>query len=136
MKGRREIYALEPTEEAIREVFGIPAERLEHLRAIGRFIGRDWKMQVELGMPGEGSCFNQEEKKIKLDPLHLADPDRVDMAEFIASHEGGHRAVTRVGESLGLTKERVKTLYKQLGFGFGFNAVEDPAENNWWSRQY
>lgn len=136
MRERRDIHTLEPSEEAIREAFGIPVERLEHLKAIGRFIGRDWRMKVELGTPGEGSCFKPEENSIQLDPLHLADPQRADMAEFVAAHEGGHRAVTRMGESLGLTKERIQALYGQLGFGFGFNAVEDPAENNWWSRQY
>jgi len=128
--------AARASEETICKAFGIEPDRLEQLKAIGRFIGRDWGMKVELGEPGAGSRFNPEKNSIQLDPLHVADPDRVDTAEFVVAHEGGHRAVTRLGESLGLTKERVKQLYGQLGFGFGFNAVEDPAENNWWSRQY
>ncbi len=133
---RREIHATHENEMIICKAFGIEPERLEYLKSIARFIGRDWGMKVELGEPGKGSCFNPEENRIQFDPLHLSDPLRVDTAEFVSAHEGGHRAVTRTGESLGLTKERVKELYSQLGFGFGFNAVEDPAENNWWSRQY
>ncbi len=124
------------SEEAACKAFGIEPERMERLRSIGRFVGRDWKMTVSLGKPGEGSHFNPETNAIQLDPLHVADPSRAHMAEFVAAHEGGHRAVTRMGEQIGLSRERTRELYEKLGFGFGFNAAEDPAENNWWSRQY
>jgi hypothetical protein len=122
--------------ERIARAFGIPEERLERLRMIAQVVGGDFGMAVALGMPGQGSFFSPEENRIAFDPLHLADPEREQEAEFVAAHEGGHRAITRGPETIGLKPEKVRELYGHLGFAFGANACEDPADNNWWARKY
>jgi len=121
---------------AILEILSIPYEDWENIQRIAQLVGGDWGMEVEIGMPGEGSHFNPDENRIQLDPLHLADPERLRQAEFVAAHEGGHRAISRSPLVLGMTEEKIEELYSQLGFAFGDNSLEDPADNNWWSKKY
>jgi len=57
----------------------------------------------------------------------------LDMDEliFLLGHEGGHRAITRGPNEIGLKKEKIDELARKIGFFYGNNAVEDPADNNW-----
>lgn len=110
------------------EALGITEEHVEHLRATARLVGGDWGLRVELGPPGGGSFFSEEECRIQLDPLHLS--------EFVVAHEGGHRAITRGPHALGMKAEVARDLYGKIGFAFGKNACEDPADNDWWSEKY
>jgi uncharacterized protein YegL len=115
----------------------IDPELERRLKIIAQRVGGDFGMKVEIipagkrpkGEPELGSYFNSQEIKIVFDPEHVKrDPQE---AEFIAGHEGGHRAITRGPESIGLKKEKIQEIYNQVGFAFTFNCLEDPADNNW-----
>jgi len=116
---------------------GIDPEIERKLKIIAQRVGGDFGMKVEIipagkrpkGEPEVGSYFNPKETKIVFDPEHVKkDPEE---AEFVAGHEGGHRAITRGPETIGLKKEKIQETYNQVGFAFTFNALEDPADNNW-----
>lgn len=126
----------EAAREAVYEASAVPQETVERLAAVARMVGGDWRMKVEVGNPGEGSFFNESQNRIQFDPLHITDPERLRQVEFVSAHEGGHRAITRGPDAVGLAREKRDELYRKLGFAFGANALEDPADNNWWSRKY
>jgi hypothetical protein len=126
----------EAVREAITQAIEVPQEAIDRLSAIARMVGGDWGMKVEIGNPGEGSLFDESRNRIQLDPLHIADPERMRMSEFVSAHEGGHRAISRGPNAIGLVREKRDELYRKVGFGFGANSLEDPADNNWWSRKY
>lgn len=126
----------EAVREALAEAITVPQAAVERLAAVARMVGGDWGMKVEVGNPGEGSFFDESRNRIQFDPLHVADPERLEQAEFISAHEGGHRAITRGPEAIGVVREKRDELYRKIGFAFGANALEDPADNNWWSRKY
>ncbi len=121
---------------AVDEAIVVPQESVDRLAAVARMVGGDWGMKVEVGNPGEGSFFDELRNRIQFDPLHIADPKRLWQAEFISAHEGGHRAITRGPDAIGLVREKRDEFYRKIGFAFGANALEDPADNNWWSRKY
>jgi len=123
-------------ETKLRETFKISEETWSRIETVARVIGGDFGMSVSLGEPGKGSFFNSAENSITLDPLHVADPEKEYQAEFVVAHEGGHRAITLGPEALGIPKEKSIELYGQIGFGFGMNAAEDPADNDWWGRKF
>lgn len=107
----------------------IPFETLSELQIIAQRIGGDFDMSVEIGKAGGGSYFDTVKCKITLDPLHiLKDPG---MARFVAFHEGSHRAITLSPEELGLSEEQIESLYKQIGFGYIQNVIEDGGVNDW-----
>lgn len=115
----------------------IDPEIERRLKIIAQRVGGDFGMKLEIipagkrpkGLPELGSYFDPRETKIVFDPEDVKrDPQE---AEFIAGHEGGHRAITRGPESIGLKKEKTEKVYGQLGFAFISNALEDPADNNW-----
>ncbi len=115
----------------------IDPEVERRLKTIAQRVGGDFGMKLEIipagkrptGEPELGTYFNPKETKIVFDPEDVKrDPQE---AEFIAGHEGGHRAITRGPESIDLKKEKAEEIYRQLGFAFTFNALEDPADNNW-----
>jgi len=127
-------YAISRENEA--EAIKVPEDVRERLAAIARLVGGDWDVKVEIGQPGSGSFFDESQNRISFDPLHLIDPAREAQAEFVAAHEGGHRAITRGPERIGLAREKARELYGKLGFAFGANSLEDPADNDWWSKKY
>lgn len=55
----------------------------------------------------------------------------MDDLTFLLGHEGGHRAISRGPNEIGLKKEKVEEFYGKIGFAYGANCVEDPADNNW-----
>lgn len=114
----------------------IDPEVERRLKIIAQRVGGDFGMKVEIipsgkrekGEPQQGSYFNPQETKIIFDPEHIKDSQE---AEFVAGHEGGHRAITRGPETIGLKQEKIQEIYSQLGFSYILNCLEDPADNNW-----
>ena len=104
------------------------------LQIIAKRVGRDFRMEVKLGKPGEGSFFNPEECSITFDPLHIKEGP--EQAKFVAGHEGSHRAITPQPKELGLSQEKIRELYSQMGFGYLQNVIEDPAVNDWMGRRF
>lgn len=104
------------------------AERMDRLRAMGRTIGRDFAMKVEIGKePGW---------RYKFKPINTieVDPDDIkrkglDYCFGVIAHEGAHRRVSRMDF---ISKEQ----WQEPGFSYLMNAVEDPRVNNWVGRKY
>lgn len=99
------------------------------LEIIAQVVGGDFGMKIIKGKAGEGSFFDPEKATITLDPLHIE--SNPELAKFVAGHEGSHRAITPNPKELGLSSEKIKDLYSQIGFGFLQNVIEDPAVNDW-----
>jgi hypothetical protein len=112
----------------------ISPEILRRLKVIAERVGGDFGLKIEIGQAGSGSSFNPLENKITFDPTHIK--ENSELAEFIAAHEGGHRAITRGPHEIGLKDEKIEEFYSQLGFAFGQNSCEDPADNNWFSNKF
>ena len=64
------------------------------LATLAQIVGGDFGMKVTFGEPGGGSFYNPATVEITLDPEILAE-GKDWRAEFVAGHEGGHRAITR-----------------------------------------
>ncbi len=120
-----------PMEEVIKE-------REETLGLIAKMVGKDFGMKVSFGEIGGGSYFIPEDKNvskekwnnIRLDPMTLLEFEGAD--EFAAAHEGAHRAITRTMEQVALKPKQEREKYaEKIGWGFIYNALEDPAVNNW-----
>ncbi|MCX6781993.1 MAG: hypothetical protein NTW66_02655 [Candidatus Magasanikbacteria bacterium] len=104
------------------------AERVERLRSLGRVIGSDFAMRVEVG--------KERGWRYKFKPVNTIEADPVDIAEKsveyclgIIAHEGAHRAISR-------TDFIPKKVWQESGFSFLMNAVEDPRVNNWVGEKY
>lgn len=106
------------------------AEVENRLEILAQIVGADFGMKVKFGKLGEGSFFDSKNNSITLDPQMLLE-DREYEAEFIAGHEGGHRAITKSLEQIGVSQEKILELYKKIGFGYLSNCLEDCADNNW-----
>lgn len=110
--------------------FELDREKLKELKIIAQIVGGDFGMEVKLGQPGKGSFFDSEKREITLDPLHLKEKDYE--ARFVAAHEGGHRAITRGPDAIGLKPEARDKIYgEEIGFAYTANCLEDPVDNDW-----
>ena len=98
------------------------------LSSLAYFIGKDFNIPVELNEPGAGWHWNFKENKIRVDPKDLLEKP-MDYLRFVICHEGGHRRITRA-ESIPLEE------WKQPGFSFMMNAIEDPRDNNFVAESY
>lgn len=103
-------------------------ETQKMLSGIAYFIGKDFKIPVELNNPGEGWHWDFEANKIKIDPKDLLEKP-MDYLRCIIAHEGGHRRISRT-ESIPLE------LWNEPGFAFMMNAIEDPRNNNFLAENY
>lgn len=103
-------------------------QKQQVLSSLAYFIGKDFRIPVELNDPGAGWCWNFAENKIKIDPKDLVEKP-MDYLRFVISHEGGHRRISR-------TDDIPKEVWKQSGFSFMMNAVEDPRTNNFVAEAY
>jgi len=112
----------------------IPEKDWQTLKIISQRVGGDFRMEVRLGEPGGGSFFNPEDGSITFDPLHIK--ENPELAKFVAGHEGSHRAITPHPKELGLSLEKIRELYSQIGFGYLQNAIEDPAVNDWMRERF
>lgn len=98
------------------------------LSSLGYFIGKDFDMPILLNKPGAGWHWNFKENHIKIDPKDLLEKP-LDYLRFVISHEGGHRRISR-------TDFIPEEVWKQPGFSFMMNAVEDPRDNNFVAEAY
>jgi len=98
------------------------------LSSLGYFIGKDFDMPILLNKPGAGWHWNFKENHIKIDPKDLLEKP-LDYLRFVISHEGGHRRISR-------TEFIPEEVWKQPGFSFMMNAIEDPRDNNFVAEAY
>lgn len=92
------------------------------LSSIAYFIGKDFRIPVELNTPGEGWHWDFEKNKIRMDPKDLLE-EPMEKLRFKTAHEGGHRRISR-------TADIPLEIWQQPGFSFLMNAIEDPRDNN------
>ncbi len=85
-------------------------------------------MPVELNEPGAGWHWDFKENIIRIDPNDLLEKS-IDYLRFVISHEGGHRRISRT-DFIPLEE------WKQPGFSFMMNAIEDPRDNNFVAESY
>lgn len=124
------------------EIESLPAEQqekviqeyLQTLELIAQRVGGDFGMKVKVGKPGGGSYFDPESVSITFDPLHLIED--IEEAKFVAGHEGAHRAITPNPKEIGLSAEKTRELYSQLGFPYMQNVIEDGAINSWLMKRF
>src|SRR5689334_15631155 len=94
-EGRSEL-----TQEEILGLFK-PAEqeiikhRLHVFSAVAYHIGKDFKMPVELNLPGGGWHWDFNVNKVRVDPSDLLHKP-LDFLRFVIAHEGGHRRISRM----------------------------------------
>lgn len=128
---KKEFYTIEKKTEVIDEELKNKIEEAEkELAVLAQVVGGDFDMKVKFGQIGQGSYFNPEDSSITLDPFILKENKKW-LAEFVAGHEGGHRAITRSLEQIGIKKEKAIQLYDKIGFGYLSNCLEDCADNDW-----
>ncbi len=102
--------------------------RQQILSSLAYFIGKDFQIPVELNQPGAGWHWDFGQNKIRIDPQDLLQKD-MDYLRFVISHEGGHRRVSR-------TEDIPTETWRQPGFSFMMNAIEDPRTNNFVAEAY
>jgi len=98
------------------------------LSSLAYFIGKDFEIPVLLNAPGAGWHWNFKENYIKIDSQDLLEKP-IEYLRFVISHEGGHRRVSR-------TEFIPEEVWKQPGFSFLMNAIEDPRMNNFVAESY
>jgi len=103
-------------------------QKQQTLSSLAYFIGKDFRIPVELNKPGAGWHWDFQENVIRIDPKDLLEKS-MDYLRFVISHEGGHRRISRV-DSIPLEE------WKQPGFAFMMNAIEDPRDNNFVAESY
>ncbi|RMG39697.1 MAG: VWA domain-containing protein [Candidatus Dadabacteria bacterium] len=97
-------------------------ERLEIISALAKLVSHDYEIPIELNMPGQGWHWDFAENLIKADPLDILNKP-LDFLRFVAAHEGAHRRIS----NLFLIPE---SEWRQPGYSFMTNAIEDPRANN------
>src|SRR3990167_9119550 len=103
-------------------------QKQQTLSSLAYFIGKDFRIPVDLNQPGAGWHWDFQENVIRIDPKDLLEKP-MDYLRFVISHEGGHRRISRV-DSIPLEE------WKQPGFSFMMNAIEDPRDNNFVAESY
>src|SRR3989338_2162859 len=103
-------------------------EKQRVLSSLAYFIGKDFKIPVELNSPGAGWHWDFQENVIRVDPKDLLEKP-MDYLRFVISHEGGHRRISRT-DFIPLEE------WKQPGFSFMMNSIEDPRDNNFVAESY
>ena len=103
-------------------------QKQQILSSLAYFIGKDFRIPVELNEPGAGWHWDFAENKIRIDPKDLVEKP-MDYLRFVISHEGGHRRISR-------TDDIPQEVWRQPGFSFMMNAIEDPRTNNFVAEAY
>jgi len=98
------------------------------LSSLAYFIGKDFRIPVELNEAGAGWHWDFQENVIRIDPKDLLEKP-MDYLRFVISHEGGHRRISRT-DFIPLEE------WKQPGFAFMMNTIEDPRDNNFVAESY
>ncbi|MDO8584088.1 MAG: hypothetical protein Q7R83_02825 [bacterium] len=102
--------------------------KLRILSTLAYFIGKDFRIPVELNEPGQGWHWDFEHNVIRVDPKDLLEKP-MDYLRFVICHEGGHRRISR-------TEFIPLEVWQQPGFSFLMNAIEDPRDNNFVAEAY
>lgn len=102
--------------------------RQQVLSSLAYFIGKDFRIPVELNEPGAGWYWDFGKNEIRIDPADLVEKP-MDYLRFVISHEGGHRRISRAAD---IPRE----VWDQPGFAFMSNAIEDPRNNNFIAEAY
>lgn len=103
-------------------------QKQQILSSLAYFIGKDFRIPVELNQPGAGWHWDFQKNVIRIDPKDLLEKP-MDYLRFVISHEGGHRRISRT-DSIPLEE------WQQPGFSFMMNAIEDPRDNNFVAESY
>jgi len=103
-------------------------QKQQTLSSLAYFIGKDFRIPVELNEPGGGWYWNFKDNEIRIDPKDLLEKP-MDYLRFVISHEGGHRRISRT-DFIPLEE------WRQPGFSFMMNAIEDPRDNNFVAESY
>ncbi len=98
------------------------------LSSLAYFIGKDFKIPVELNKPGAGWHWDFKNNVIRVDPKDLLEKP-MDYLRCNVAHEGGHRRITRV-DFVPLK------VWRQPGFSFMTNAIEDCRMDNFLLEAY
>jgi cation transport regulator ChaB len=98
------------------------------LSSLAYFIGKDFNIPVELNEPGKGWHWDFKNNVIRIDPKDLLEKS-MEYLRFVISHEGGHRRISRT-DFIPLQE------WRQPGFSFMMNSVEDPRDNNFVAESY
>lgn len=98
------------------------------LSTLAHFIGKDFKMPIEINVPGQGWHWDFAKNVVRIDPIDLLEKP-IDYLRFVISHEGGHRRISR-------TEFIPIETWEQPGFPFLMNAIEDPRDNNFVAENY
>ncbi|MEK7655487.1 MAG: VWA domain-containing protein [Patescibacteria group bacterium] len=98
------------------------------LSSLAYFIGKDFRIPVELNEAGAGWHWDFQKNVIRIDPKDLLEKP-MDYLRFVISHEGGHRRISRT-DFIPLDE------WRQPGFSFMMNAIEDPRDNNFVAESY
>ncbi len=98
------------------------------LSSLAYFIGKDFKIPIELNSPGAGWHWDFKHNIIRIDPKDLLEKP-MDYLRFVISHEGGH---VRISHFDFIPPE----IWQKKGFSFLMNAIEDPRMNNFVSENY
>ena len=69
-------------------------EKQRILSSLAYYIGKDFKIPVELNQSGAGWHWDFEHNIIRIDPKDLLEKP-MDYLRFVISHEGGHRRISR-----------------------------------------
>ena len=123
-RNREEAILTEFTPEQQAEI----KEKQRVLSSLAYFIGKDFKIPVELNEPGAGWHWDFQQNVIRVDPKDLLEKS-MDYLRFVISHEGGHRRISR-------TDFIPLEVWRQPGFSFMMNAIEDPRDNNFVAEAY
>jgi len=103
-------------------------QKQQTLSSLAYFIGKDFRIPVELNQPGAGWHWDFQNNVIRIDPKDLLEKP-IDYLRFVISHEGGHRRISRA-DFIPLEE------WRQPGFAFMMNAIEDPRDNNFVAESY
>ena len=98
------------------------------LSSLAYFIGKDFYIPVKLNKPGAGWHWDFKNNVIRVDPKDLLEKS-MDILRFIICHEGGHRRISR-------TDFIPTEQWRQQGFPFMMNAIEDGRDNNFVAESY
>lgn len=98
------------------------------LSSLAFFIGKDFRIPVELNEPGKGWHWDFKENKIRIDPKDLLEKP-IDELRYLICHEGGHRRVSR-------TEFIPLEVWQQPGFSAMSNFIEDPRSDNFVAESY
>jgi hypothetical protein len=103
-------------------------QRIDRVKTMGKAIGEDFDMEVEIGKKRGWRYMFKPVNKIEVDPFDIKEKS-MEYCFGVIAHEGAHRKISR-------TEFIPKNIWQEMGFSYLMNAVEDPRVNNWAMRRY